>query len=67
MHIVLLYHFSELICGEQGVQTKKFTDEAIECLQSRSWTGNIRELRNVVESLTINDYFFQKDFSEIWS
>ena len=50
---LLVNHFSELICGEQGVQTKKFTDEAIECLQSRSWTGNIRELRNVVERLII--------------
>ena len=39
---LLVNHFSELICGEQGVQTKKFTDEAIECLQSRSWTENIR-------------------------
>ena len=50
---LLVNHFSELICGEQGVQTKKFTAEAIECLQSRSWTGNIRELRNVVERLII--------------
>ena len=50
---LLVCHFSELICSEQGVQTKKFDEEAIKTLQSRSWTGNIRELRNVVERLII--------------
>lgn len=50
---LLVEHFSELICSEQGVQTKTFEKEAIEHLQSRSWTGNIRELRNVVERLII--------------
>lgn len=50
---LLISHFSELICSEQGVQTKNFDMEAIKLLQSRSWTGNIRELRNVVERLII--------------
>jgi DNA-binding NtrC family response regulator len=50
---LLVNHFCELICGEQGIQPKIFDESAIELLQSRSWTGNIRELRNVVERLII--------------
>jgi two-component system, NtrC family, nitrogen regulation response regulator NtrX len=50
---LLVKHFSELICGEQGIQPKLFDDAAVEALQVRSWTGNIRELRNVVERLII--------------
>ncbi|MFA5047283.1 MAG: sigma-54 dependent transcriptional regulator, partial [Paludibacter sp.] len=50
---LLVSHFCELICGEQGIQSKQFETKAIECLQTRSWTGNIRELRNVVERLII--------------
>lgn len=50
---LLIEHFSEIICGEQGIPVKKFDDEAIKALQQRAWTGNIRELRNVVERLII--------------
>lgn len=50
---LLITHFCELICSEQGAQTKKFSEEAIVLLQARKWTGNIRELRNVVERLII--------------
>ena len=50
---LLVSHFCELICGEQGIQPKIFDDAAIELLKMRSWTGNIRELRNVVERLII--------------
>ena len=50
---LLITHFCELICNEQGSQIKKFSPEAIVLLQERSWTGNIRELRNVVERLII--------------
>ncbi len=50
---LLVEHFTELICAEQGWATKTFTPEAIVALQERSWTGNIRELRNVVERLII--------------
>jgi DNA-binding NtrC family response regulator len=50
---LLVKHFCELICTEQGRQTKSFDEEGIEMLKSRSWTGNIRELRNVVERLII--------------
>lgn len=50
---LLVEHFASLICNEQGIQMKKFDDKAIAKLQARSWTGNIRELRNVVERLII--------------
>ena len=50
---LLITHFCELICSEQGIQPKSFDESAVEELQSRSWTGNIRELRNMVERLII--------------
>ncbi|MDL2290266.1 sigma-54 dependent transcriptional regulator, partial [Paludibacteraceae bacterium OttesenSCG-928-F17] len=50
---ILIDYFSEQISEEQGIPTKKFDKEAIKALQTRSWTGNIRELRNVVERLII--------------
>jgi len=50
---LLVKHFCELICHEQGIQPKSFDDSAIQELQNRSWTGNIRELRNMVERLII--------------
>jgi len=50
---LLVEHFAELICSEQGIQTKTFSEEAITQLQHRTWNGNIRELRNVVERLII--------------
>jgi len=50
---LLIEHFSELICSEQGIQPRKFDADAILKLQQMSWTGNIRELRNVVERLII--------------
>lgn len=50
---LLIRHFCELICSEQGIQPRSFDESAVELLQSRSWTGNIRELRNVVERLII--------------
>lgn len=50
---LLVSHFCELICSEQGIQPKSFDDASLKLLQDRSWTGNIRELRNVVERLII--------------
>ncbi len=50
---LLIEHFCDLICAEQGIQMKKFSEEAVEMLQARSWTGNVRELRNIVERLII--------------
>ncbi len=50
---LLVEHFVENICNEYKVNPKKVTPEAIKALQKYSWTGNIRELRNVVERLII--------------
>jgi transcriptional regulator with GAF, ATPase, and Fis domain len=49
----LIHFFAEQIADEQGNTVKKFTNEAIHLLQEYDWTGNIRELRNVVERLII--------------
>lgn len=50
---LLVEHFSQVIADEQGNAVKIFDQKAIEALQEFSWTGNIRELRNVVERLII--------------
>ena len=50
---LLVNYFSERICSESGRSARPFTPEAIALLQERSWPGNIRELRNVVERLLI--------------
>ncbi len=50
---LLANYLIENICIEQGKQLITFTDEAINELQKNSWTGNIRELRNVIERLAI--------------
>jgi len=49
----LVEHFIEQICGEYGIATKAIDTEALAALQQITWTGNIRELRNVVERLII--------------
>ncbi len=50
---LLISHFAEKIASEQGNAVKHFSKEAIQLLQEYDWTGNIRELRNVVERLII--------------
>ena len=50
---LLIEHFSKKIAGEQGSIAKEFSAEALTLLQEYDWTGNIRELRNVVERLII--------------
>ncbi len=50
---LLLEHFAEKIASEHGSAKKKFSKEAVELLKEYDWTGNIRELRNVVERLII--------------
>jgi transcriptional regulator with GAF, ATPase, and Fis domain len=50
---LLANHFIELICQEYGMPAKSITEGAIKALQNFSWTGNIREFRNVVERLII--------------
>lgn len=49
----LVNYFSEQVSAEAGKPARPFTPEAVALLQQRSWTGNIRELRNVVERLLI--------------
>ena len=50
---LLIKHFSVKIANEQGMAQKTFSDKAINLLKAYDWTGNIRELRNVVERLII--------------
>ncbi|TDX83087.1 sigma-54-dependent transcriptional regulator [Epilithonimonas xixisoli] len=50
---LLVEHFTNLIASENGSAPKKFDDKSIKALQQYDWTGNIRELRNVVERLII--------------
>ena len=50
---VLANAFCEEICAEYNIPTKEITKDAMQCLQSLPWTGNIRELRNMVERLII--------------
>jgi two-component system, NtrC family, nitrogen regulation response regulator NtrX len=49
----LIEHFSKHICEEYRIAEKKFTLDALIALQSIDWSGNIRQLRNVVERLII--------------
>jgi DNA-binding NtrC family response regulator len=50
---LLVETFLDDICSDYGVQRKMISDEALGLLQEYNWTGNIRELRNVVERLVI--------------
>jgi len=50
---ILISHFAEKIASEHGSAPKTFSEEAINLLKEYDWTGNIRELRNVVERLII--------------
>lgn len=50
---LLANHFIKMICADQGVPTKSFDKKALDVLQNINWTGNIRELRNVIERLVI--------------
>ena len=50
---LLVDFFTKKIAKEQGIPVKEFSAEAVQLLQEYDWTGNIRELRNVVERLII--------------
>ena len=50
---LLVNNFLKEICDDYGVAVKTIDNEAMEALQNYNWTGNIRELRNVVERLVI--------------
>jgi transcriptional regulator with GAF, ATPase, and Fis domain len=50
---LLVNQFLEDICTDYGIAIKSIEEDAIRLLQEYNWTGNIRELRNVVERLVI--------------
>ncbi len=50
---LLVEHFSKIICDKNKYAQKKYSDAALIALQSLSWKGNIRELKNVVERIVI--------------
>ncbi|HET8737457.1 MAG TPA: sigma-54 dependent transcriptional regulator [Pricia sp.] len=50
---ILIEHFADKITSEQGIAPKIFSDKAVKLLKGYDWTGNVRELRNVVERLII--------------
>ncbi|MBO7282903.1 MAG: sigma-54-dependent Fis family transcriptional regulator, partial [Alistipes sp.] len=50
---LLVEYFIKEICSRQNITTKDIDNKAIDMLTSRPWTGNIRELHNVVERLII--------------
>lgn len=50
---VIASSFCEEICSEYNIPTKQITDEAMTALRNLPWSGNIRELRNMVERLII--------------
>jgi len=50
---LLAKHFMEIISAEMGKPPLEFTPDSLEALKKRKWTGNVRELRNMVERLAI--------------
>ena len=50
---LLINHFTKLLTNEQGLEPKEFSEEALVKLHDYPWTGNVRELRNVIERLMI--------------
>jgi DNA-binding NtrC family response regulator len=50
---LLADHFLTMTCADHGIPRKKFTEDALEALKNTKWSGNIRELRNVIERMVI--------------
>jgi DNA-binding NtrC family response regulator len=50
---LLAKHFLQLVCQDHGIPCKSLNDEALNALKALDWTGNIRELRNIIERLVI--------------
>lgn len=50
---LLVEHFLDSICADQGKKRIKITPDALELLSSKDWQGNIRELNNIVQRLVI--------------
>jgi two-component system nitrogen regulation response regulator NtrX len=65
---LLANNFCKEVCDDYGMPAKSFTDGAIKKLQNLPWTGNIRELRNVIERLIIlSDKTITEDDVEAYS
>jgi two-component system, NtrC family, nitrogen regulation response regulator NtrX len=58
---LLAEHFLTMVCADHGIQRKEFDQSALKALQQIDWTGNIRELRNIVERLVILSDFVITD------
>jgi len=50
---MLAEHFMSMVCAEHGIARKSFDESALLALSKTDWSGNIRELRNIVERLVI--------------
>lgn len=50
---LLIKHFTLRICAKNGIPEITFTDDALEFMKNLPWTGNVRELRNIVERIVI--------------
>lgn len=50
---LLAQHFLQLVCQDHGIPCKSLNDDALNALKVLDWTGNIRELRNIIERLVI--------------
>ncbi|WP_437919635.1 sigma-54-dependent transcriptional regulator [Sphingobacterium sp. LRF_L2] len=50
---VIASSFCEEVCSEYNIPTKEISDQAMKALQGLPWSGNIRELRNMIERLVI--------------
>ena len=50
---LLSNHFVKVICREMGMPEKTLSEDALKKLEETNWTGNIRELRNIIERLII--------------
>ncbi len=50
---LLAEHFMTMVCAEHGIARKSYSEKALDELKKTDWTGNIRELRNIVERLII--------------
>lgn len=51
--IELVNHFSSIICKKNNFQKVKFEKDTLKLLQSNNWSGNIRELKNIIERIII--------------
>lgn len=63
---LLIDHFLERVCQEQKIAKKKIALGALEKLSQMEWTGNIREIRNIMERLVIlaGDKISEKDVTQ---